>query len=178
MSQFFDSCIDFVLKREGGYVDHPLDSGGPTRWGITIGTLSAHRGHECSKDDVKDLTVKEAREIYKKNYWDVISLDELNHYGKCLCLFDQSVNRGPRTAVRLAQETLNDLGFKVGVDGYMGLQTISALNKADAKKFALKFAQNCVIAYDEIVKKNNSQIVFLVGWHNRVAHLQDATLGI
>lgn len=30
-----DDLIDAVIDREGGYVHHPADRGGPTRWGIT-----------------------------------------------------------------------------------------------------------------------------------------------
>ena len=30
-----DRLIEEVIEREGGYVDHPADRGGPTRWGIT-----------------------------------------------------------------------------------------------------------------------------------------------
>ena len=33
--QTIDEFIDDVIAREGGYVDHPADRGGPTRWGIT-----------------------------------------------------------------------------------------------------------------------------------------------
>ena len=31
--------IDFILKWEGGYTDHPNDPGGATNMGVTIGTL-------------------------------------------------------------------------------------------------------------------------------------------
>ena len=30
-----DSLIDGLIDREGGYVDHPADKGGPTCFGIT-----------------------------------------------------------------------------------------------------------------------------------------------
>ncbi|MGL5838096.1 MAG: glycosyl hydrolase 108 family protein, partial [Sphingorhabdus sp.] len=30
-----DDLIDEVIEREGGYVHHPADRGGPTNWGIT-----------------------------------------------------------------------------------------------------------------------------------------------
>ena len=36
--------IDTIVANEGGYVDNAGDAGGPTRYGITIATLSAFRG--------------------------------------------------------------------------------------------------------------------------------------
>ncbi len=37
-----DKTIEGILGKEGGYVDHPSDKGGPTRWGITQTTARAH----------------------------------------------------------------------------------------------------------------------------------------
>jgi lysozyme family protein len=37
-----DQIIEGILGKEGGYVDHPSDKGGPTRWGITQTTARAH----------------------------------------------------------------------------------------------------------------------------------------
>ena len=31
----FDKAFDRLLGHEGGFVDHPRDPGGATRWGIT-----------------------------------------------------------------------------------------------------------------------------------------------
>ena len=36
-----DQIIEGILGKEGGYVDHPSDKGGPTRWGITQTTARA-----------------------------------------------------------------------------------------------------------------------------------------
>ena len=30
-----DELIDELIEREGGYVNHPADRGGPTKFGIT-----------------------------------------------------------------------------------------------------------------------------------------------
>ena len=37
-----DRLIDALIEREGGYVDHPADKGGPTCFGITEAVARAH----------------------------------------------------------------------------------------------------------------------------------------
>ena len=37
-----DELIDELIEREGGYVHHPADRGGPTRFGITEAVARAH----------------------------------------------------------------------------------------------------------------------------------------
>ena len=37
-----DVLIDELIEREGGYVNHPADRGGPTRFGITEAVARAH----------------------------------------------------------------------------------------------------------------------------------------
>jgi replicative DNA helicase len=38
----FDKFIDRVLSHEGGYVNDPLDPGGETNWGVTVGFARAN----------------------------------------------------------------------------------------------------------------------------------------
>lgn len=52
--------IDKVLAHEGGYVNHPADKGGPTKWGVTEATARRY-GY---KGVMADLTREEAIEIY------------------------------------------------------------------------------------------------------------------
>jgi lysozyme family protein len=37
-----DQLIDELIAREGDFVDHPADIGGPTRWGITQAVARRH----------------------------------------------------------------------------------------------------------------------------------------
>lgn len=65
----FDAVLDDLIAKEGTtYTDIPGDLGGPTKFGITLKTLSIHRGHDCTPDDVKNLQEDEARLIYTELY--------------------------------------------------------------------------------------------------------------
>ena len=55
----FDEIIKHVLEHEGGYVNDPKDLGGETKYGITK--------RFYPDIDIKNLTIEEAKEIYKKD---------------------------------------------------------------------------------------------------------------
>lgn len=81
----FDSFIDKLLKREGGYVNDPDDRGGETKYGIS---------KKANPDvDIASLTIDAAKSIYKSRYWDAIGADGLPADMRELA-FDAAVNHG------------------------------------------------------------------------------------
>ena len=72
-----DDLIPNVIVREGGYVNHPNDRGGPTNWGITQNTLTRWSGSNATIDDVKNLSKDVAAKIYKAFYFD--GLEDMGH---------------------------------------------------------------------------------------------------
>ena len=62
------AIIDAILRREGGFVDHPADQGGPTKYGVTQRTLKQYRGRSVTVGDLRDLGESEARLIYQRLY--------------------------------------------------------------------------------------------------------------
>lgn len=95
----FAACVAVVLRAEGGFVNNPRDAGKATNLGITIGTLGDWRKRPVTVNDVRRLTVKEARDIYRAGYWTPCGCDTLPA-GVDLMVFDFGVNAGPRRAVR------------------------------------------------------------------------------
>ncbi len=93
MRETFDSYFPELLKHEGGYVDHPQDPGGATKYGITLVTLQNWRKRPTSKGDVRQLTKEEAKAIYLANYWNAIKADDLVA-GLDALAFDIAVNHG------------------------------------------------------------------------------------
>jgi lysozyme family protein len=65
MAAFTPQIQSYILASEGGYVDHKDDPGGATNMGITFNTLKAWRGKPVTKQDVRNLTKKEALDIYE-----------------------------------------------------------------------------------------------------------------
>ena len=65
-----DTILDEIIRREGGYVNHPADRGGPTNFGITAQTLGSWRklGRPATAAEVQALTETEARAIYRQQY--------------------------------------------------------------------------------------------------------------
>ena len=80
----FDKLITFVLEEEGGYVNHPSDPGGETKFGISK--------RSYPDVDIKNLTKPEAIEIYRNDYWQ----PEWEQFGLplAMCMLDTSVNMG------------------------------------------------------------------------------------
>jgi lysozyme family protein len=123
MQHNFERSVRLVLQSEGGYVDHPRDPGGATNFGITLVTLSQWRGKPCTKADVKNLSVAEAKQIYRAKYWSTISADELP-IAIDYAVFDYAVNSGPSRSAKALQ-------FLVGAtpDGVIGPKTLEAVNR-------------------------------------------------
>lgn len=169
----FQLAVDRVFKLEGGYINHPDDRGGPTNMGITMATLSAHRGEPVTIDDIKNLSKAEATAIYKIRYWDKMGLERCDTDEMAIALFDQGVLRGTSTVIRALQTIL-----KVTADGAFGPKTEVALKSFGEDNALREFIQSSQIAYAEICVKNPSQLVFLKGWLNRTHALWDDLLSM
>lgn len=169
----FDLALEHVLKSEGGFVDHPDDHGGPTNFGITLAEMRRwRRNPNLQTSDIRALTKAEASQIYRSNYWNAMSLDQVKDPTVALILFDQGVNRGTRTAVMDAQRTLNNsFGHAIEVDGVIGPKTVAALNAVSPHEFIAEFVFDSQDRYAAIVASNPSQRVFIKGWINRTQDL-------
>lgn len=124
------SIADSILDREGGYVNDPADPGGPTNFGVTLGTLRIYRGNPgLGARDVQALKRLEAKAILIERHF---AKPRLSHLPEILhaTVFDMHVNAGAQ-AVRILQQLLHDMGGpKLAVDGLIGPQTIAAARQA------------------------------------------------
>ncbi len=162
--------IDQVIKTEGGYVNHPNDKGGPTKYGITIETLEKWRGLPVSILDVQNLTKDEASEIYERDYFFKPGLTKLPEILQPL-VFDMVVNHGQDRAIRMMQEVVQRMsGTAIAIDGKIGPATVAACNIA-VNVYGVDVVRQIVASrkqfYNALVRRDPDQAVFLEGWLNR-----------
>lgn len=162
MKSTFDEALEVVFRHEGGYVDHPADPGGATKFGITLATLSQWRGRATTKADVKALRKDEAATIYRARYWNAVRGDELPA-GVDLALFDFAVNSGPSRAISTLQEVLG-----VPVDGRLGPVTMAALD-ANPAGTTVRVICGRRIAF---LRRLATFPVFGRGWMRRVENIE------
>jgi lysozyme family protein len=175
MARSVEQLIDDVLRREGGFVDHPADRGGPTRHGITQATLSRHLGRSATVAEMRHLSQDVARDIYRRDYFEQPRIALLPARIQPV-LFDAAVNHGPARALRFLQRVCNDAGFgPLDEDGIAGAATRAAAVAADQVMgdwLAAALAEERRDFYHQIVASDASQKVFLAGWLNRLAEFE------
>lgn len=166
---FVSEMAKHIVLIEGGYVDHPDDRGGATKYGVTQATLSDYLGRPATKEDVKNLTPETAVDIFLGRYYRAPGINGLPSRIQPV-VFDMSVNHGPWNAVRMVQQVLNLAGFTCDVDGRIGPETRRKASEAD--KAMRGFLVNAICErrvefYHAIVERRPSQKVFLRGWLRR-----------
>lgn len=145
MKTNFNDCFNHLLKSEGGYTNDPSDSGGPTNLGITLKDYRLYINPNGTANDVKNLTVAQARVVYKTKYWDALDCDNLPSGVDYTC-FDYGVLAGVGRPRKALQQ------FK----SLEGIALIDAINDERAR-----FLRGLAVRRPKDQK-------FLNGWMNRV----------
>lgn len=176
----FKACLNFTMGHEGGFVNDPVDKGGPTsRGGITLKTLrhlsATVLGHDWDKDDDGDVDVQDLalltdddlRVAYAKYYND--NMDQIQSDVVAIKLFDFGFNCGPESATKLLQRAANELhhGAPLIVDGKLGPHTVNVVNSLPQQALTVVFIEEAIKHYHAIVAHDATQAKYIKGWINR-----------
>jgi lysozyme family protein len=163
MNSDWEVAIEFVLRMEGGETveNNPNDPGGETKFGISKKAYP--------NLDIANLTREDAKEIYKKDYWETCRCDELPT-PLAIAVFDTAVNQGTGKARRLLQTSLG-----VIADGVIGEQTITAAHKAGTDQVR-KFLAERLVEYARTMAKNQALLYWGFTWSYRVISLAELIL--
>ena len=181
MPDLFDSLVEKLITKEGGYVFDPRDAGGETNFGITR-AVARENGYAGA---MAAMTRDQAKAIYRAKYWAKPGLYLIAPLSSKIAeeLLDTGVNMGTGTAGTFLQRALNALNGQardyadILVDGGIGPGTAAALKALLAKRGAagegvvLK-ALNCLqgARYIELAEGRAANETFEFGWlANRVA---------
>jgi len=144
-NDFSNKIFPWILKWEGKtYVNNPKDTGGCTKYGITYinNKASLNAIGINSGPEIERLTQDQAEEIYITKYWNPVAATL--SYPMNWVYFNAAVNNGPGNAQKFYSKSNDDYNTFIDVQ----------------RQF-----------YNDIVKNNPSQSIFLKGWLNRLNNL-------
>lgn len=160
----FDKAFKTVIGHEGGFTLHSGDPGNWTGGKVGIGTLKGTKygiaANTYPNEDIKNLTLDRAKQLYKRDFWDKAKCDQLPD-GLRFHVFDVSVNSGVSRGVKTLQQALG-----VNDDGIVGSQTINASKSQNAHEILIKFYSFRIAFYTSL----STFSTFGKGWMNRVAN--------
>lgn len=175
-----DSVLEEIIAREGGdkFTDFAEDKGGATRFGITLPALSAWLGRQATVDDLKNLTHKDAHELYRELYVQQPGFGFIGSQALLGLIVDCAVNHGTGNAVKMLQRAVG-----VKDDGVFGPVTKAAVAQADFNGlFRVLLAERIkfygtilgndykrLVGLGVLKPEHRAQAKFARGWLNRAA---------
>lgn len=147
----FDDAFKRLIGHEGELSDHPKDKGGLTKYGISQ--------RSYPNIDIKALTLDEARQLYKRDYWNALQMEHLPE-GVRFDLFDMAVNSGVSQAVKTLQRAVG-----AGEDGKLGPVTIAAVRDLSDAQVVARFNGARLMFMTNLMTWQH----FGKGWARRIA---------
>lgn len=160
---YFDIAVNDLLGMidvaddgaEGGYVNDPRDPGGETKFGIS------KANHPDV--DIKSLTERQARDIYKVEYWDRFHLDDIDDAAVASKTFSLVVNDG-LFGVKCLQRACRACGHYVKDDGVIGSATANAVRLSDKQSLLAALKSEGAGYYRSVVVRKPEMKWALEGW--------------
>jgi lysozyme family protein len=169
MRAAFSQALDFLFENEGRvYSNHPFDSGGPTKFGVTLSAYSSYLGRIVTPSEIKGLTLEQVSPFYLDRYWIPMGCDQIADPAVAIALFDCSVLYGVGTAAILAQKAS---GAALKFDGRMGDKSIAAINQVSRDDFLKSFRTFILSRIDSVIELDSKNGIFRKGWTNRANRL-------
>lgn len=159
----FDEAFKRLIGHEGGYSTDRRDPGNWTGGRVGVGTLKGTKfglaANTYPNLDIKNLTLAQAKAIYKKDWWDKLGADGM-HSAIVFQLWDFAINAGKSRAIKELQQAVG-----VPADGIIGPQTLAAVNSHDLNDVILSLTPERLKFYTSL----STFKTYGKGWTNRVA---------
>ncbi len=163
----FELAVDKILQHEGHFVNHPADPGGATKYGISQRFLSHLLNRQITIEEIKNLTKKDAIQLYKAHWWDRYHYNAIIDQSIATKILDLAINIGPFYAHRLLQHACwsinGELIAGLKDDGIIGSLTINAVNSFNPALLLASLQNEAAKYYHSL-----NQPSFEKGWLTRV----------
>jgi lysozyme family protein len=180
-NEVFEAAHAHVAKWEGGFFDHPNDPGGVTNFGVSLMFLKGlgllegdiNGDGEINRADVLAITKDNAREIFRRYFWDSPGAEKLPPL-IAVPFYDLAVNAGCGRAAIVLQEDINALSEVRVISSYA--PNLGPLTRKYSSEFAASGRQislaNAYLDareawYRRLAAAKPTSAVFLKGWLNR-----------
>lgn len=162
MDTRYDKCFERVIGHEGGFTDDRRDRGNWTSGVIGKGQLKGTKfgisAMSYPNVDIKNLTLEQAKAIYKTDFWQKNKCDELP-IGVDYLVFDSAINHGSSRAIRFLQ-----IASGSAVDGSIGPKTLEATKRKKPEAVISEFCVARGLFYTEI----GTFQTYKKGWFRRL----------
>lgn len=159
----YEEAFQRVIGHEGRYQKDPSDRGNWTTGTIGKGELKGTKYGISAMSyphlDIENLTLEDAKLIYRRDFWERVSGEEL-HNALSFQLFDAAINHGTGNAIRILQRAVG-----VADDGRMGPITHGAVRERGIDDVLKLFNAYRIKFYTNISTFSK----YGRGWMNRVA---------
>lgn len=173
----FDPIFNLTLNHEGGFQKLANDSAnyvngkliGTNRGISAIGYFDFYK-KVPTESDMRNLTVAQAKAIYKGNYWDKINGDKIKNQSVAELMFQYIIGSGASQLSDLKDIANMVAGKKVmaSIDKKFTDAEATIINNLDAEKYwnALKAWRHAFFL--RLVKAKPAKKEFLKGWQKRL----------
>lgn len=178
----FDLAINYLLPQEGVIEDQAADPGGITKFGISLKFLKGLSNEKLrnygfsataetiNRPDVEQLTLAQAKALYKGEFWDHAPFEKINNQDVCNYIFDMAVNMWIAPAIKCVQRAIWAVAQQrniVAEDGILGHRTLDFINECDIHLLAAIRSERAGDYRVDAVLNPAEGKVDLNGWLNR-----------
>lgn len=160
----FDQSFEALIDHEKGFTDDPRDrgnwTGGKPYKGERKGTKYGISAMSYPDLDIKNLTLPQAKAIYRLDFWGAAKCDSLPDAIR-FDVFDMAVNSGVSKAIKTIQTAL-----KVKADGIIGRNTLAAIQAIDPEKLDKRLSGHRILFMCDV----GTFPTHGKGWMRRVAN--------
>lgn len=159
----FDVAFERLIGHEGKFTDDSKDKGNWTGGRVGTGELKGTKYGVSAAAyphlDIKNLTLAQAKDIYRRDYWGRAGADQYDG-AIAFQVFDAAVNHGIENAVRFLQRAAG-----VADDGYIGPVTLGAVQGMTVTDVLMRFNAARLRFYTQL----STWPEYSKGWALRIA---------